>query len=58
VELKKLRSVNQKLFSQDINPSIEFERLICCHILARQDLTSLEEEDEDDSERKIPSKKP
>jgi hypothetical protein len=58
VELKKLRSVNQKLFSQDINPSAEYERLICCHILARQDLTSLEEEDEDDSERKIPSKKP
>jgi hypothetical protein len=57
VELKKLRSVNQKLFSQDINPSVEYERLICCHILARQDLTSLEEE-EDDSERKIPSKKP
>lgn len=63
MELKKLRTVNQKLFSQDINPSAEFERLICCHILARKDLTSLEEEENDseflrvNNNFKIPSKK-
>ena len=46
-----------------MNPSAEFERLICCHILARQDLTSLEEDKHDSNNLlvnnnfKIPSKK-
>jgi hypothetical protein len=44
-----------------MNPSPEFERLICCHILARQDLTSLDEEDIDNlrvnNNIRIPSKK-
>ena len=58
-ELRKLKEKNQKLFDEDINPPKEFERLICCHIL-QKDESSLDghsvpskrgsrlEDDEDD----------
>ena len=43
-ELRRLKGKAQKLFDEDVNPAPEYERMLCCHIIEKNENSTLGEE--------------